>query len=92
MSLRRVVNAQKQENGKPMRVISAPGLWLDDRIDSIICQVRDPFATYVNPNSYLLPADELEFEGCMDSVVAGVAEALGLPQGLSFEEVFSRIK
>ncbi len=67
------------------------GLLLDDTLDSIICNMRDPFATYVDSNNYLVPP-VLDFDSCMDSVVAGVAEALGLPQGLSFEDVFDRIK
>lgn len=66
------------------------GLLLDDMVDSIICQVRDPFATFVDPNNYH-DVMVLDTEGCLNSMVAGVAEALGLPSGLSFEDVFARI-
>lgn len=66
------------------------GLLLDDMVDSIICQIRDPFATYVNHNHYH-DVLVLSNEDCLGSVVAGVSEALGLPPGLSFEDVFARI-
>lgn len=69
----------------------AAGLLLDDSLDSIVCQVRDPFATYVNRQNYLIPP-VLDMDVCMDSVVAGVSEALGLPTGLTFDEVFARIE
>lgn len=66
------------------------GLLLDESLDSIICQVRDPFATFVNPNNYH-DVMVMDTDGCLNSMVAGVAEALGLPSGLSFEDVFARI-
>jgi len=69
--------------------IDAPYWAVDANLESIVCNVRDPFATYVDPSNY--DADATIYRECMDSVVAGVSEALGLPQGLSFEEVFERL-
>ncbi|ABY63002.1 hypothetical protein ST201phi2-1p172 [Pseudomonas phage 201phi2-1] len=69
--------------------LDAPYWAIDDNLDSIVCNVRDPFATYVDPSNY--DDDALAYRECMDGVVAGVSEALGLPQGLSFEEVFERL-
>lgn len=66
------------------------GVLLDEMVESIICQVCDPFATFVDPNNYH-DVMVLDTEGCLNSMVAGVAEALGLPSGLSFEDVFARI-
>lgn len=64
------------------------GWLLDEEINQLMDNVRDPFATYVDPSSYWDHTQEFEVNECLDSIVAGIAERLGFPAGLTFEEVF----
>lgn len=60
---------------------------LDDQLDDVWMQVNDPFVM----QSHGITLYHLTHDHCLDPVVAGISECLGLPQGLSFDDVFSRI-
>ena len=63
---------------------------LDPQIEAIAEQVNDPFCFSHTSSYHEIPYHWTENQ-CMDAVVAGISESLGLPQGLSFNEVFARI-
>lgn len=67
-------------------------LAVDEQLDEIFTQVKDPFQLR-SMSDYIV--DQMDSAvthvTCMDAVVAGISERLGLPSGLSFEEVFGRI-
>lgn len=92
MTLRRKVRSLPADYLPPApEFMLSSGWMLDEELSQIMDNVRDPFATYAEPNTYLAYTQAYEINTCLDSVVAGIAERLGYPAGLSFEDVFCRL-
>jgi hypothetical protein len=62
---------------------------IDTNLDMIMDNIHDPFGFCNSEGAYV--DFHWSEEQCMDAVTAGISESLGLPQGLSFEEVFAQI-
>lgn len=63
---------------------------VDNNLDMIMDNVHDPLGFSTTAGAYV--DVHWSQEQCLDAVTAGISESLGLPQGLSFEEVFAQIR
>lgn len=90
MGLQRGKCNRKGNYASQARFIFVGGLPLDDDLEQLEANIRDPFATFVDHDNY--GEMIVDFNGCTDSLVAGISEKLGYPYGLSFDDMYHCIK